>query len=211
MWLVQLAVWLAQLAAVVGAAGRGGWRSWPVWLAQLAAATPVRHHGGMTSTPTSGPRRRRRGKRPGGHQATGQPAAGQSAAGDRGAGDRGAGERGAGDRAAGERSAGERADGRQQPPGKSAEVDAAPTVGSTQSARQSKSRQRQGEQDAGRDTDRHWRDLTANSPSQVGVGGALRARDVARPGPEEIAAAERDVVLVRRQWQPTEELNQRPR
>ncbi|CAN5512333.1 hypothetical protein BH10ACT8_BH10ACT8_04880 [soil metagenome] len=90
-------------------------------------------------------------------------------------------------------------------------MDAAPTVGSTQSARQSKSRQRQGEQDAGRDTDRHWRDLTANSPSQVGVGGALRARDVARPGPEEIAAAERDVVLVRRQWQPTEELNQRPR
>lgn len=55
---------------------------------------------------------------------------------------------------------------------------------------------------AGRDGDRGWRDLIGSSPSQVGVSGALRARDVARPGPEELAAAERDVVMVRRQWQP---------
>jgi hypothetical protein len=34
------------------------------------------------------------------------------------------------------------------------------------------------------------------------VSGALRARDVARPGPAELAEAERSVQLVRRQWQP---------
>jgi hypothetical protein len=36
----------------------------------------------------------------------------------------------------------------------------------------------------------------------VGLNGALRARDVARPTAEDLAAAERSVVLVRRGWQP---------
>lgn len=54
----------------------------------------------------------------------------------------------------------------------------------------------------GRDSKHDWRDLAGNTPSQVGVQGALRARDVARPRPEDVAAAERDVVVVRRQWQP---------
>lgn len=54
----------------------------------------------------------------------------------------------------------------------------------------------------GRDSEHGWRDLAGNTPSQVGVGGALRARDVARHRPEDLAAAERDVVVVRRQWQP---------
>ncbi|MDQ2835860.1 MAG: hypothetical protein M3Y42_20840 [Actinomycetota bacterium] len=54
----------------------------------------------------------------------------------------------------------------------------------------------------GRDSDRGWRDLVGNSPSQVGVSGALRARDVARPGPDELAIAERTVKIVRRDWQP---------
>jgi hypothetical protein len=53
-----------------------------------------------------------------------------------------------------------------------------------------------------RDSERGWRDLAGNSPSQVGVGGALRARDVARPSAADLAAAERDVVIVRRKWQP---------
>jgi hypothetical protein len=57
----------------------------------------------------------------------------------------------------------------------------------------------------GRDLDRGWRDLVGNSPSQVGVSGALRARDVARPRPEDVAAAERDIVVIRRQWQPPED------
>ncbi|HEV2888019.1 MAG TPA: hypothetical protein VGX49_13980 [Jatrophihabitans sp.] len=56
----------------------------------------------------------------------------------------------------------------------------------------------------GRDSERGWRELAGSSPSQVGLGGAMRARDVARPTPAELAAAERSVVLIRRQWQPPE-------
>jgi hypothetical protein len=37
-------------------------------------------------------------------------------------------------------------------------------------------------------------------PSQLGVSGALRGRDVNRPTAEDLAAAERDVVIVRRHW-----------
>jgi hypothetical protein len=50
--------------------------------------------------------------------------------------------------------------------------------------------------------DRVWRDLAAPGPSRVGVSGALRARDVDRPTEEDLAEAERDVVLVRRNWTP---------
>ena len=50
--------------------------------------------------------------------------------------------------------------------------------------------------------DRVWRDLTGAGPSRVGVDGALRARDVDRPTPEDLAAAEQDVVIVRRHWTP---------
>jgi hypothetical protein len=57
---------------------------------------------------------------------------------------------------------------------------------------------------SGRDAERGWRELSGNAPSQVGLGGALRARDVARPTPEDLAEAERTVVVVRRQWQPPE-------
>jgi hypothetical protein len=56
----------------------------------------------------------------------------------------------------------------------------------------------------GRDSERGWRELAGSAPSQVGPGGALRARDVARPTAEDLAAAERTVVVVRRQWQPPE-------
>lgn len=57
-----------------------------------------------------------------------------------------------------------------------------------------------------KDTDRSWRELLGNAPSQVGVSGAMRARDVARPGPDELAAAERELAIVRRQWKPPEEI-----
>jgi hypothetical protein len=57
----------------------------------------------------------------------------------------------------------------------------------------------------GRDSDRGWRDLLGNAPSQVGVSGAMRARDVARPGPDELLAAERELQIVRRQWKPPED------
>ncbi|MEO7262915.1 MAG: hypothetical protein ABI047_16930 [Jatrophihabitantaceae bacterium] len=56
----------------------------------------------------------------------------------------------------------------------------------------------------GRESERGWRELAGSSPSQVGLGGALRARDVARPTAADLAAAERAVVVVRRQWQPPE-------
>src|SRR4051794_36544859 len=37
--------------------------------------------------------------------------------------------------------------------------------------------------------------LVAAGPSKVGISSALRARDVARPRPEDVAAAERDVEI----------------
>ncbi|MEP7179463.1 MAG: hypothetical protein ABI775_10265 [Pseudonocardiales bacterium] len=46
-------------------------------------------------------------------------------------------------------------------------------------------------------------DLVGGGRSQLGVSGALRGRDVNRPTDEDIAEAERDVVIVRRNWKPT--------
>jgi hypothetical protein len=46
------------------------------------------------------------------------------------------------------------------------------------------------------------RDLIGAGRSQVGVSGALRGRDVNRPTAEDLAEAERDVVIVRRHWKP---------
>jgi hypothetical protein len=45
-------------------------------------------------------------------------------------------------------------------------------------------------------------DLVGGGSSQLGVSGALRGRDVNRPDDDDLAAAERDVVIVRRHWQP---------
>jgi hypothetical protein len=46
------------------------------------------------------------------------------------------------------------------------------------------------------------RDLVGAGHSQLGVSGALRGRDVNRPTAEDLAEAERDVVIVRRHWKP---------
>lgn len=55
----------------------------------------------------------------------------------------------------------------------------------------------------GRDSgERGLRELVGNTPSQLGPVGALRGRDVNRPTDEDLAAAERDVVVVRRHWTP---------
>ncbi|MDT4936537.1 MAG: hypothetical protein QOG80_208 [Pseudonocardiales bacterium] len=51
-------------------------------------------------------------------------------------------------------------------------------------------------------TDRGLRDLVGAGASQLGVSGALRGRDVNRPTDEDLAEAERDVVIVRRHWKP---------
>ena len=45
--------------------------------------------------------------------------------------------------------------------------------------------------------DRGLRDLVGAGPSQLGVSGALRGRDVNRPTDADLAEAERDIVIVR--------------
>jgi hypothetical protein len=50
--------------------------------------------------------------------------------------------------------------------------------------------------------ERGLRDLVGAGRSQLGVSGALRGRDVNRPTDEELAEAEREVVIVRRHWKP---------
>jgi hypothetical protein len=50
--------------------------------------------------------------------------------------------------------------------------------------------------------ERGLRDLVGAGPSQLGVSGALRGRDVNRPTEEDLAEAEQSVVIVRRHWTP---------
>ncbi|WP_317620634.1 hypothetical protein [Actinoplanes sp. KI2] len=57
-----------------------------------------------------------------------------------------------------------------------------------------------------RETERGLRGLVGSGSSQVGVGAALRARDAARPTDEQLADAERNLTIVRRNWVPREEL-----
>lgn len=98
--------------------------------------------------------------------------------------------------------------GRTRPASRSSgSTSAAKSAGSSKSAGSGKSaapRRQPSEPSARtlRETERGWRDLAGNGSSQLGVSGALRARDVSRPGPAELAEAERNVQLVRRQWQP---------
>jgi hypothetical protein len=54
----------------------------------------------------------------------------------------------------------------------------------------------------GESADRGLRELVANAPSQLGPVGAMRGRDVNRPTDDDLAEAERDVVIVRRHWTP---------
>jgi hypothetical protein len=51
-------------------------------------------------------------------------------------------------------------------------------------------------------TERGLRGLVGAGPSQLGVSGALRGRDVNRPTEADLAEAEREVVIVRRHWRP---------
>ena len=57
-----------------------------------------------------------------------------------------------------------------------------------------------------REAERGLRGLVGSGSSQVSVGAALRARDAARPTPEQIADAEQNLPIVRRNWAPREEL-----
>ncbi|MDT4926394.1 MAG: hypothetical protein QOG01_4107 [Pseudonocardiales bacterium] len=51
-------------------------------------------------------------------------------------------------------------------------------------------------------SERGLRDIVGAGSSQLGVSGALRGRDVNRPTDEDLLDAERDVVIVRRNWKP---------
>jgi hypothetical protein len=57
-----------------------------------------------------------------------------------------------------------------------------------------------------RETERGLRGLVGSGASQVSLSAALRARDAARPDDADLAAAENDLVIVRRGWVPREEL-----
>jgi hypothetical protein len=50
--------------------------------------------------------------------------------------------------------------------------------------------------------ERGLRDIVGAGHSQVGLSGALRARDVNRPTDDDLAEAERTLVIVRRNWRP---------
>ena len=50
------------------------------------------------------------------------------------------------------------------------------------------------------------RGLVGSGSSQVSVGAAMRARDAARPTDEQLADAEQNLAVVRRNWMPREEL-----
>ena len=55
-------------------------------------------------------------------------------------------------------------------------------------------------------SERGLRGLVGSGSSQVSVGAALRARDAARPTAEQLAAAEAELAIVRRNWMPREDL-----
>jgi hypothetical protein len=58
----------------------------------------------------------------------------------------------------------------------------------------------------GDDAERGLRGLVGSGSSQVSVGAALRARDAARPTEEQLAEAEANLPIVRRNWLPREDL-----
>jgi hypothetical protein len=58
---------------------------------------------------------------------------------------------------------------------------------------------------AGQLSERALRDLVGAGQSQVGVSRALRARDVNRPSEDDLAEAELELVVARRNWQPPAE------
>jgi len=57
-----------------------------------------------------------------------------------------------------------------------------------------------------RELERGLRGLVGSGSSQVSISAALRARDASRPTDEDIAAAERELVIVRRHWVPRDAL-----
>ncbi|HEY9388702.1 MAG TPA: hypothetical protein VIR27_02900 [Mycobacteriales bacterium] len=88
---------------------------------------------------------------------------------------------------------------RPTPPRGSASVDTRPV-------RQQGSARRPHRDDRGERGERGLRGLVGSGPSQVGVSGALRARDAARPSEADLRAAEAELVVVRRHYVPPDQL-----
>jgi hypothetical protein len=61
----------------------------------------------------------------------------------------------------------------------------------------------------GDESERGLRGLVGSGSSQVSVGAALRARDAARPTDEQLADADANLTIVRRNWTPREDLPRR--
>jgi hypothetical protein len=61
----------------------------------------------------------------------------------------------------------------------------------------------------GEESERGLRGLVGPGSSQVSVHAAMRARDAARPTPEQLADAEANLAIVRRNWTPREDLPRR--
>ena len=57
-----------------------------------------------------------------------------------------------------------------------------------------------------REAERGLRGLVGSGSSQVSVGAALRARDAARPTDQDLADADKNLTIVRRNWVPREDL-----
>ncbi|WP_127504586.1 hypothetical protein [Actinoplanes solisilvae] len=57
-----------------------------------------------------------------------------------------------------------------------------------------------------RELERGLRGLVGSGSSQVSVGAAMRARDAARPTDQDLADADHNLTIVRRNWVPREEL-----
>jgi hypothetical protein len=57
-----------------------------------------------------------------------------------------------------------------------------------------------------REAERGLRGLVGSGSSQVSVGAALRARDATRPTDAQVADAEQNLTIVRRNWTPREDL-----
>jgi len=57
-----------------------------------------------------------------------------------------------------------------------------------------------------REAERGLRGLVGSGTSQVRTGAALRARDAARPTEADLAAAEEQLIIVRRNWVPRDDL-----
>jgi hypothetical protein len=53
-----------------------------------------------------------------------------------------------------------------------------------------------------KETERGLRGLVGGGSSQVSVGAAMRARDATRPTEDELAAAESNLMIIRRGWTP---------